>query len=43
MLHGIISEQGKFPDVRDGISEKMNIFSYKSLASAALTVVIIVL
>ena len=47
MLHDIINEQGTSIDVRDDILEKkMNIFhmfSYKSLASGALIIEIIVI
>ena len=46
MLHGIINEQGNYLDVRDGISEKNTIFhmfSYKSLASGALILGVIVI
>ena len=44
MLHGIINEQVHWLDVRDDISEKMDIFrmfSYKSLASGAFVLGII--
>ena len=49
MLHGIINERGNCLDVRDDISEKNTIFdifhmfSYKSLASDALILGIIVI
>ena len=46
MLHGIINEQEYCLDVRDGISEKMNIFhmlTYKSKASSAIIIRIIVI
>ena len=39
MLHGIINEQEYCRNVRDGISEKTNIFhmfSYNSIASGAI-------
>ena len=45
VLHGIMNEQGNCLDVRDNISEKyyFHMFSYKSLASGALSLVIIVI
>ena len=43
MLHCVINEQGNCLDVRDGISEKIYIFSYKSLASGTLILGFIVI
>ena len=45
MLHGIINEEGKCLDVRDAISEITiyHMFSYKSLASGAFILGIIVI
>ena len=44
MLHGIINKQGNYLGVRVNISEKIlfNMFSYKSLASGALFLGILV-
>ena len=45
MLYGKLNEQGNHLDVRDGISEItiLHIFTYKSLASGALILGIIVI
>ena len=46
MLHGTINEKGNCLGVREAISEKTNIFhmfSYKSLASDALILEIVVI
>ena len=43
MLHGIIHEQGNCLDIRDDISEKNHMFSYKYLDSGALILGIIVI